>query len=466
LATLPSAGVRVGIHVGDIHLRGGDISGAAIVIAARISRLAGPGEVLMSNTAVTAAADPSSANKQRRAPTTTTRRKVWVALQTDHGRNALGGGQMAKTAAVRHPWFSRFYARFAANADRKGATEHRRELLAGLAGRVIEVGAGTGVNFAHYPPTVTQVVAVEPEPFLRSLAEQAAARAPVPVVVIDGVAERLPPHDASFDAGVASLVLCSVASQERALAELLRVIRPGGELRFYEHVISDERRFAAVQKAIDSVWPYFAGGCHASRDTVGMVERAGFDVAECRRFRFVPSFLGFPVSPHVIGVARRPTELRVESDASFEELGQGVCLRLLATQSIGRLAISTGMHPVIFPVNYILDGDTIVFRSDAGSQCDAISGQPVAFEVDSVDADRRVGWSVHVWGRASEIGRAHSRELQARIHALALVPWAPGDKDHWIRVVPAGMTGRRIRRRGEAGHFSTQNRRESPTTER
>jgi len=206
---------------------------------------------------------------------------------------------------VHHPLFARGYARMAAKAESKGAAAHRTELLAGLTGRVIEVGAGNGLNFAHYPDTVEHVLAVEPEPLLRDLATKASEHAPVTVEVVDGVADALPAEDAAFDAGVASLVLCSVADQDQALTELWRVIRPGGELRFYEHVRADTPGFARFQRAIDVIWPHVGGGCHTSRDTQSAIERAGFEVLTSRRFRFIPCWLAGPVAPHVVGVARR-----------------------------------------------------------------------------------------------------------------------------------------------------------------
>lgn len=207
---------------------------------------------------------------------------------------------------VRHPLFARGYARMAAKAEHKGGAEHREELLAGLNGRVIEVGAGNGLNFSHYPDTVEHVLAVEPEPLLRELATRAAERPSVTIEVVDGVADALPAVDASFDAGVASLVLCSVADQDRALAELRRVIRPGGELRFYEHVRAEKPGFARFQRVVDVAWPLFGGGCHTSRDTTSAIERAGFDIVHSRRFRFTPCVVAGPVAPHVIGIARRP----------------------------------------------------------------------------------------------------------------------------------------------------------------
>jgi hypothetical protein len=119
---------------------------------------------------------------------------------------------MAVNSSVHHPLFGRFYAR-AAPATERAVTEFRRELFAGLPGRVVEVGAETGLNFSYYPAAVTQVVAVEPEPYLRERAVAAARHALVPVTVVDGVAERLPADADSFQAAVASLVLCSVTDQ-------------------------------------------------------------------------------------------------------------------------------------------------------------------------------------------------------------------------------------------------------------
>jgi ubiquinone/menaquinone biosynthesis C-methylase UbiE len=139
----------------------------------------------------------------------------------------------------RHPIFARVFAKAGPAMDAQGTLEHRRALLAGLAGRVLEVGAGNGLNFAHYPPAVTELLAVEPEPYLRALAETAAQQAAVPIRVVDGTADALPSPDTGMDAAVASLVLCSVPDQARALAELRRVLRPGGELRFFEHIQAD-----------------------------------------------------------------------------------------------------------------------------------------------------------------------------------------------------------------------------------
>ena len=198
------------------------------------------------------------------------------------------------------------YRRIADEAEDKGASEHRDELLTGLSGRVVEVGAGTGLNFAHYPTTVRQVLAIEPESYLRGVAEAAVANAHVPITVVDGTADDLPARAGEFDAGVVSLVLCSVKSQASALGQLFRVIRPGGELRFYEHVRSPKPGFARAQRALDLVWPWFGGGCHTSRDTERAIADAGFVIERIRHFSFRPAPCSAPVSPHIIGVATRP----------------------------------------------------------------------------------------------------------------------------------------------------------------
>ncbi|MGW2816947.1 class I SAM-dependent methyltransferase [Streptomyces sp. NPDC001415] len=210
--------------------------------------------------------------------------------------------------AVHHPVFARFYARFSEAVDvRAGIAEHRKELLDGLSGRVIEIGAGNGLNFAHYPAAVSEVVAIEPERTLRQLAVRAALQAEVPVDVVPGAAEALPVKSEAFDAAVASLVLCSVRDLPRALGEIRRVLRPGGELRFFEHGRADGRVLATVQRGLDrTVWPLLFGGCHTARDPLGAIEAAGFEIVGHRHLRVPAKGVAAPSSPCVLGVARRP----------------------------------------------------------------------------------------------------------------------------------------------------------------
>ncbi|MEU2870120.1 class I SAM-dependent methyltransferase [Streptomyces olivoreticuli] len=211
---------------------------------------------------------------------------------------------------VHHPVFARFYAKLSPVVDeRAGVAAHRRELLAGLSGRVIEIGAGNGLNFAHYPNTVSEVVAIEPERLLRRRAVDAAVRAGVPVDVVPGSAEALPVKSEAFDAAVASLVLCSVRDVRRALAELRRVLRPGGELRFFEHGRAEGPVLGTVQRALDAtVWPVLFGGCHTAREPLAAIEAAGFELGAYRRLRVPASRMPTPASPCVLGVARRPAE--------------------------------------------------------------------------------------------------------------------------------------------------------------
>jgi ubiquinone/menaquinone biosynthesis C-methylase UbiE len=209
-------------------------------------------------------------------------------------------------AEVRHPIFARIYERLSRFEERE-IGERREELLAGLSGRVVEIGAGNGMNFGHYPSAVHEVVALEPEEYLRARAQEAAANAPVRVTVGAAAAYPLPFEPESFDAAVASLVLCTIADQASALAELRRVLKPGAELRVMEHVRSDGARKARIQERLDhsGVWPRIAGGCHCSRDTVSAIEAAGFTVERMQRFDVGPKWMH--TNPHVLGMARAPS---------------------------------------------------------------------------------------------------------------------------------------------------------------
>jgi ubiquinone/menaquinone biosynthesis C-methylase UbiE len=210
---------------------------------------------------------------------------------------------MADLSEFQHPRFARMYERISAESERRGTAQQRDRALAGLSGRVIEVGAGNGMNFRHYPGTVAEVLAVEPDDHLRRLAEQAAEQAPVPVRVVAGHATALPVEDGGFDAALASLVLCSVPDPEAALVEMRRVLKPGGELRFFEHVRSEHPAFGFLEDMITPLWSRVGGGCHPNRDTTMAIESAGFSIEEIDRFYYAPLRF-FPPHAHILGRAR------------------------------------------------------------------------------------------------------------------------------------------------------------------
>lgn len=209
---------------------------------------------------------------------------------------------MTDLSAFQHPRFARMYERISAESDQRGTAEHRKRALVGLSGRVVEIGAGNGKNFVHYPATVTEVLAVEPDDILRERAEQAADAAAVPVRVVAGHAGALPTEDSSVDAAVASLVLCSVPDVPAALAEIRRVLRPTGELRFFEHVRSGNPVFGLLEDAITPVWSRAGGGCHLNRDITAAIRAAGFQVDQLDRIVYAPLRF-FPRHAHVLGRA-------------------------------------------------------------------------------------------------------------------------------------------------------------------
>lgn len=215
---------------------------------------------------------------------------------------------MGSQGAVKHPLFARFLE-WRNRTPQAEEVALRRELLAGLSGRVLELGPGNGLNFAHYPGEVRLLVGVEPEPYLRARAAEAASRAPVPALVVGGLAGELPVADSSFDAAVVSGVLCSVPDVQRALADLARVLRPEAELRFYEHVRSASPLKGRFQDLADLLWPRLMGGCHPNRDTAAAIERAGYGPLSFREFVFPPGSRLCPVGPRILGRARVPPNL-------------------------------------------------------------------------------------------------------------------------------------------------------------
>lgn len=208
---------------------------------------------------------------------------------------------------VRRPLFANvLYPRFRKAAEENGEHEYRARLLDGLSGRVLELGCGDGAHFRLYPDSVEELVAVEPEENLIKRAERAVTDATCPVRIVPGFAEALPAADGEFDAAVATLVLCSVEDQRLALGELMRVIRSGGELRFFEHVRADARMHVAAQLAVQPLWSQLGGGCHLARNTEQAIRDAGFQIEHIERFEFAPGVLQKLAGPHILGIATRP----------------------------------------------------------------------------------------------------------------------------------------------------------------
>lgn len=207
-------------------------------------------------------------------------------------------------ATVHHPFFARVWTYMSAH-ETDELTALRRENLAGLAGRVLEVGAGTGTNFRYYPTTVDRVVAVEPEESLLGQARMAAAGAKVPVSIAGHTIETLS-ETAPFDAVVCSLVLCTVEDPDAVVRELYSRLKPGGELRYMEHVASAGWRGGIQHAADTTVWPRLFGGCHTHRDTEHTIRNAGFVVDSARRQWTMPRWLPLPVGEFAMGRAHKP----------------------------------------------------------------------------------------------------------------------------------------------------------------
>src|SRR4051812_42414446 len=176
---------------------------------------------------------------------------------------------------------------------------YKRKLFAGLSGTVLEIGAGTGENFPFYPPGI-HWIGVEPNFFMQEHLLQRAQEYKIDGELKTGVAEKLPAKDASIDAVVGTLVMCSVSDQALVLGEILRVLRPGGRYLFIEHVAAAEHsRLWWTQKLIKPAWKLAADGCNVDRETADAIQRAGFSQVEIEPFR-----TPLPIaSPHIAGTA-------------------------------------------------------------------------------------------------------------------------------------------------------------------
>jgi ubiquinone/menaquinone biosynthesis C-methylase UbiE len=199
--------------------------------------------------------------------------------------------------------FAALYDPLMKRSEQAGLADRRRHLLERARGRVLEIGGGTGLNLPHYGDGIEELVFVEPDDSMARRLERKLAMSDVNARIVRASAESLPFETASFDIAVSMLVLCTVADQSQALAEIGRVLRPGGCLLFLEHVRSDDPKLARWQDRLNWLQRRIAAGCNCNRDTVAAIGTAGFAVGEVERGRFPKS----PplVRPLVTGVATR-----------------------------------------------------------------------------------------------------------------------------------------------------------------
>jgi ubiquinone/menaquinone biosynthesis C-methylase UbiE len=200
--------------------------------------------------------------------------------------------------------FAKFYDRCMASTEAAGLADRRRALLSGAHGSVVEIGAGTGANLAQYPGGLTEVVLVEPERPMVDQLEPHLGRIAAPARIVHAPAEAIPLPDGSFDVAVSTLVLCTVRDPQQALAELRRVLKPGGRLLFLEHVRSEEPGLAKWQDRLQPLWLRVGHGCHCNRSTLQEIGASGFVVESVEHGR-LPKAAPL-VRPMIAGVARAP----------------------------------------------------------------------------------------------------------------------------------------------------------------
>lgn len=179
--------------------------------------------------------------------------------------------------------FSAMYDRMTKGAEEAGLRETRRQALAAARGRTIDIGAGTGANLGLYPEAVSELVLAEPDPHMLKRLRPKAAEADRGAEVVGAPADRLPFEDSSFDTAVFTLVLCTVPDPAAALAEAARILRPGGQLLFVEHVRADDPGLARWQDRLERPWHFCGDGCHCNRDTIATIEASSFSVEQVEK---------------------------------------------------------------------------------------------------------------------------------------------------------------------------------------
>ena len=216
----------------------------------------------------------------------------------------MGDAEAPAQPEVEGSWFSALiYEPFLWLGERRGMAERRRRALSEARGRVLEIGAGTGLNLPHYPARLERLVLAEPEPHMADRLERRVREEGRDAEVARAPAEALPFEESSFDAVVSTMVLCTVPEPAAAIAEIRRVLAPGGSLVFVEHVRSDDPRLARWQDRLRGPWESFADGCVCNRPTIDLLSESGFDVSVSER----GTWRGMPpiVHPLVAGRAVR-----------------------------------------------------------------------------------------------------------------------------------------------------------------
>ncbi len=203
-----------------------------------------------------------------------------------------------------HRWFAALYDRIIASEERGFLGKVREEIIGDLKGDVLEIGAGTGLNFSRYQDGA-RVVATEPDAYMLQRAQMRLSVAKVPIDLRQAPAEELPFEDATFDAVVSTLVMCSVRDPAKALSEIHRVLRPDGLYHFYDHVRYKNALGAFFQDAVTPVWSWFGAGCHPNRDVSRLVREAGFEIIEASLTNPLPPLPPLVISrPHLKAVAK------------------------------------------------------------------------------------------------------------------------------------------------------------------
>jgi len=200
---------------------------------------------------------------------------------------------------------ARLYDRVFRPSEEAGLADARRALLAGAHGAVLEIGAGTGLNLRAYPRTgIDRLVVLEPDPNMARHLRDRLADAPLTPEVVQAPAERIPFPDDTFDVVTGTLVLCEPDDPAVVLAEVARVLKPGGRYLFYEHVRSDEPGLARWQDRMGRLWTATSGGCHCNRRTLETIAASPLEVETVDASRFPKGFV--LVRPTISGSAVLP----------------------------------------------------------------------------------------------------------------------------------------------------------------